>query len=152
MPYTIFPTGTTIYNPAKSHNCFVLFDGRDGRSFLIDMNGNLVHAWPYCGFPVEMIDPEINGGRRGDIICQKEPDIFANETLLIVDWKADIVWEYVNPYFGEWVDHDVESGGSLSNWIFRAQPIPYEWVPESVSRSEKPVMEIDVSAFRVPSN
>ena len=94
MTYSIFPTGTTIYNPAKTHNCYVLYDGRDGRSFLIDMNGNLVHSWPYCGFPVEMIAPEINDGKKGHIICQKEPDIFANENLLIVDWDADIVWEW----------------------------------------------------------
>jgi len=94
MPYSVFPTGTTIYYPDKAYNCYVLYDGRDGRSFLIDMNGNLVHSWPYCGFPVEMIDPEINEGNRGHIICQKEPDIFSNETLLIVDWDAEVVWEW----------------------------------------------------------
>ena len=94
MPYSIFPTGTTLYDPERAYNCFVLYDGRDGRSFLIDMNGNLVHEWPYCGFPVEMIDPDMNEGNRGHIICQKEPDIFSNETLLIVDWNADAIWEW----------------------------------------------------------
>ena len=58
------------------------------------MNGNEVHTWPYTGFPSEMIDPEINGGRLGHIICQKEPEIFSNETLLVVDWDANIVWEW----------------------------------------------------------
>ena len=94
MPYSVFPTGTTIYYPDKAFNCFVLYDGRDGRSFLIDMGGNLVHNWPYTGFPVEMIDPAINRSRRGHVICQKEPEIFSNETLLIVDWDANIVWEW----------------------------------------------------------
>jgi hypothetical protein len=94
MPYSVFPTGTTIYYPDKAFNCFVLYDGRDGRSFLIDMDGNLVHSWPYTGFPVEMIDPAINRNRRGHVICQKEPEIFSNETLLIVDWDANIVWEW----------------------------------------------------------
>ncbi|MBW2066319.1 MAG: ArsR family transcriptional regulator, partial [Deltaproteobacteria bacterium] len=62
MPPTIFPTGVTIYDPDKAHNCYVLFDGRDGRSYLIDMNSNEVNTWPYKGFPTEMIDPAFNEG------------------------------------------------------------------------------------------
>ena len=108
MPYSIFPTGTTIYDPKRSCNCYVLYDGRDGRSFLIDMCGNPVHTWPYCGFPVEMIDPEINMGIR-------------------------------QSRFRTVTDHDVESGGSLSNRVFRAQPIPYDWVPDDTPRTETPV-------------
>ena len=64
--------------------------------------------------------------------------------------KGEIVWEYVNPFFGEWADHDVESGGSLSNWVFRAQPIPYDWVPADTPRSERPVDPPEISEFRVP--
>lgn len=94
MPPSIFPTGTTIYKPEGTYNSYVLYDGRDGRSFLIDMNGNLVHTWPYTGFPVEMIDPHINDGARGHIICQKEPEIYSCENLLIVDWDANIIWEW----------------------------------------------------------
>jgi len=94
MPPTIFPTGVTIYDPDKAHNCYVLFDGRDGRSYLIDMNGNEVNTWPYTGFPTEMIDPAFNEGKRGHVICQKEPEIFSNETLLIVDWEGNIIWEW----------------------------------------------------------
>jgi Arylsulfotransferase (ASST) len=94
MPPSVFPTGTTLYNPEKAFNCYVLIDGRDGRSYLIDMNGNDVHSWPFTGFPAEMIDPEINGGRLGDIICQKEPEIFSCENLLKVDWDGKILWEW----------------------------------------------------------
>lgn len=94
MPYSIYPTGTTIYHPAACHNHYILYDGRDGHSYLIDMNGNPVHTWPYTGFPVEMINPEFNNGLRGQIICQKEPEIYSCETLLVVDWDANIVWEW----------------------------------------------------------
>jgi len=94
MPPSVFPTGTTGFNPAKTYNSYVLYDGRDGRSFLIDMNGNAVHSWPYTGFPVEMIDPAINSGIRGHILCQKEPEIYSCENLLIVDWDSNIVWEW----------------------------------------------------------
>lgn len=94
MPPSVFPTGTTRFNLSKTYNSYVLYDGRDGRSFLIDMNGNAVHSWPYTGFPVEMIDPAINNGIRGHIICQKEPEIYSCENLLIVDWDSNIVWEW----------------------------------------------------------
>ena len=94
MPYSVFPTGTTIYYPEKCYNSLILYDGRNGRSFLIDMGGNLVHSWPYTGFPVEMIDPKINNGLRGHILCQKESEVYSCETLLIVDWDANIVWEW----------------------------------------------------------
>ena len=75
-----------------------------------------------------------------------------NGRLFQVTIDGDIVWEYVNPIFGQWTDHDVESGGSLSNWVFRAQPIPYDWVPDDTPRSETPVEKTDVSKYRVPSN
>ncbi len=94
MPPTIFPTGVTIYDPDKAHDCYVLFDGRDGRAHLIDMQGNTVHRWPYSGWPVEMIDPAGAEGRKGHILGQKEPDPFANETVIEVDWDGNIVWEW----------------------------------------------------------
>jgi hypothetical protein len=94
MPYSVFPTGTTIYDPEKCYNSYVLYDGRDGRSFLIDMNGTLINTWSYTGFPAEMIDPQINNGTRGHIICQKEAEIYSCKTLLVVDWDSNVVWEW----------------------------------------------------------
>ena len=72
-----------------------------------------------------------------------------NGRLFQVTSNGDIVWEYVNPYFGQWADHNVESGGNLSNWIFRAQPIPYEWVPDETPRSEEVVTPPDNLEFRI---
>jgi len=94
MPPSVFPTGVTIYEPGKAFNCYVLFDGREQKSYLIDMNGNDVHVWNYRGFPAEMIDPALNQGRHGHVFAQKEPDIFANETLLELDWEGTIVWQW----------------------------------------------------------
>ena len=94
MPTSIFPTGVTRHDPDRAWNGYVLFATTDARSLLIDMTGNEVRAWPWVGFPSEMIDPAINDWRKGDIIVQKEPDIFANETLMIVDWEAHPIWEW----------------------------------------------------------
>lgn len=44
--------------------------------------------------------------------------------------KGDIVWEYVSPYFGP---SAVGGAGRQvqTNWVYRAQPVPYDWVPGS---------------------
>jgi len=94
MPYSVFPTGTTIYYPEKCHNHYTLYDSRDGHSYLIDMSGKKVHSWVYNGSPSEMIDPAINNGIRGQIICRKEPHKLSCETVLILDWDSNIVWEW----------------------------------------------------------
>ena len=52
---------------------------------------------------------------------------------------GDILWEYVNPYFGS------QTYTSLN----ATPPIPYDWVPESTPRSEKGVARIDIKNYRV---
>ncbi len=61
---TVFPTGTTIYNPAEAYSSYILISDHtavgnhpsakvraqgEGKSpddiRLIDMNGNVVHTW-----------------------------------------------------------------------------------------------------------
>lgn len=94
MPPSIFPTGVTRYDPGRAHGCYVLYDGRNADAFLIDMNGNVVNRWPYSGFPVEMIDPDLIDAARGRIFAQKGPQIFDNDTLVELDWDGSIVWEW----------------------------------------------------------
>ncbi len=94
MPPTVFPTGVTIHFPEKAFGCYVLFDGHSDRTYLIDMNGNDVHTWPYAGWPSEMIDPALANGAKGNIIVQKEANSFDNKTLLELDWDGNVMWEW----------------------------------------------------------
>ena len=149
MSPTIYPTGVTIHYPDRAHPTLVLFDGRDGKSHLIDMNGNEVRSWPYTAFPAEMIDPALTGGGTAHVFVQKEPDVFDNVTLLELDWDGETVWEYMNPYFGPHGEHGTPTGGKLVSWIFRAQPVPYDWAPAGTPMSEDPVIPPDLSQFRV---
>lgn len=55
--------------------------------------------------------------------------------------KGDIVWEYVSPYFSE--------GAVASNTVYRAQPVPYDWVPAGTPRAEQAIAAQDVKSFRV---
>jgi hypothetical protein len=67
-----------------------------------------------------------------------------NGRFFQVTRAGEIVWEYVSPYFGPLF------GNSLSNWVYRAQPVPYDWVPAGTSHGERAVVPPDVSTFRVP--
>ena len=44
---SVYPTGVTIYDPALAYNSYVAYATYDNRSLLIDMNGTIVHTWPY---------------------------------------------------------------------------------------------------------
>lgn len=65
--------------------------------------------------------------------------------------SGEIVWEYINPYFGR-----TPVGGTgrqvYSNWVYRAQPVPYDWVPSGTPHSENKVTPPDLSKFRVPDS
>jgi hypothetical protein len=97
---SIFPTGVTIYDPGRAYNMYVLFDGRDGKSYLIDMNGNEVKTWDRIGFPSEMLDPIVSGGERGHIFVQLSgtgghgPSIFNNAEVAELNWDGDLIWRW----------------------------------------------------------
>ena len=115
---SVYPTGVTRYDPALAYNCYVLFDGRDGRTHLIDMDGNEVHTWPHVGFPSQMLSPAVTGGRRGDILVQLYDtppqfgppvfdDIFRNVEIGELDWSGHVVWK--------WGRHDAPGGAAREN-------------------------------------
>jgi hypothetical protein len=72
-----------------------------------------------------------------------------NGRLFQVTPGGEIVWEYVSPYFRHSTDA-ITGRPSLTNQVYRGQPVPYEWVPSGVPRSERPVNALDPAAFRVP--
>ena len=50
---TVFPRGTTIYNPEKCYNGYTIFVGR-GKIDLIDMNGRTAHEWKIVSADLEI--------------------------------------------------------------------------------------------------
>ncbi|MDE1163224.1 MAG: aryl-sulfate sulfotransferase [Acidobacteriaceae bacterium] len=111
-PPRVYPTGVTIYDPAKAYNSFVGFSGPDGLMHLIDMNGHEVHRWSHGGNPGEVLDPKLVGGARGHVMLQlSENDdprggIFKDKTFGEVDWNDKTVWEW---------GKDAPDGGALQN-------------------------------------
>jgi hypothetical protein len=59
---------------------------------------------------------------------------------------GEIVWEYINPHFTR---SNTPGGRSLSNAVYRAQPVPYSWVPEGTPHSERAVVPPDPENFRI---
>jgi hypothetical protein len=62
--------------------------------------------------------------------------------------RGEIVWEYVSPYFGE-APFDP---GVVTNWVYRGQPVPYDWVPADTPHSESPVVPLNNATFQVPAS
>jgi len=107
---SVYPTGVTIYDPARAYNSYVLFGdasaGARGETHLIDMNGNEVHSWDWGGFPSRMVDPALIGGKRGVIGAQTShleskgegvipglPDVYQDKEIGLVDWNGKILWQ-----------------------------------------------------------
>ena len=61
MPPSVFPTGVTISDPDIAHPTSILIDTRKGHSYVIGMDGSVIHSWPKIGFPSELIDPALWG-------------------------------------------------------------------------------------------
>lgn len=111
---TIYPTGVTIYDPTAAWNGFVLFNGTDERTYLIDMDGHPLHRWDRHGFPSRIVDPSQVGGQRGILGTQLSsislvealtmggatgvipggPATFRDKTFGYVDWNDRVLWSW----------------------------------------------------------
>lgn len=90
---TIYPTGTTIYDPEKCFNGYTLFPAPEHGALLIDMNGRPVHFWKDLqGFPNKLLPGGNVLGHRGerDMRYGYQDDV----DLVEVDWDGNIVWEF----------------------------------------------------------
>ena len=70
-----------------------------------------------------------------------------NGRFLQVTNTGEIVWEYISPYFSQPRVDDPQQ--VISNSVYRAQPVPYEWAPAGTPHSENPVKAPDYSQFHV---
>jgi len=115
MPASVYPTGTTIYNPEKCWNGYTLFPvgvpgGNGMGAILIDMNGNPVNLWQGCyGFPNKMLPGGYVMGPSGRQIGRVYHD---SSDLIQVDWDGNVVWEF-SQY------EQIEAPGAKPAWTAR---------------------------------
>ncbi len=61
--------------------------------------------------------------------------------ILEVTQAHELVWEYISPYWGEFLP---------LNMIYRAYRAPYTWVPQLEKPEEASIERLDVRHFKVP--
>lgn len=90
---TVFPTGTTVYDPEKCQSGYTLFTGPTKGVLLINMNGKAVRYWKdFQGFPGKMI----RGGHLFGHVGNRDPKAaYQDQTdLTEVDWDGNIEWTF----------------------------------------------------------
>ena len=98
MSVSVYPTGTTVYDPEKCWNGYTvfqgsLFEGERIGAVLIDMNGNVVNQWKGLdGFPNRVLPGGYIMGSTGI----RNPKFGLQETtdLVQADWDGNIVWRF----------------------------------------------------------
>jgi hypothetical protein len=98
MSETVFPTGTTIYQPEKCWNGYTVFqpmmhEATSPGATLIDMNANVVNRWKGLdGFPNKMLPGGYILGSSG----MRNPRYGFQDMrdLVQVDWDGNIVWKF----------------------------------------------------------
>lgn len=90
---TVYPTGTTIYDPEKCWNGYTLFPAKDAGAALIDMNGNTVQLWKGLdGFPNKLLPGGYVMGSTG--VRNPKYGYQDQLDLVQVDWDGNIVWKF----------------------------------------------------------
>ena len=95
MASTVYPTGTTIYEPEKCWNGYTIFQPGDSGATLIDMNGNVVNQWrDLKGLP--SANKILPGGYVMGTTKSRKPKygFQDNVDLVQVDWDGNIVWRF----------------------------------------------------------
>lgn len=97
MAVTVYPTGTTIYDPEKCWNGYTVFQtnmhSNHPAAALINMNGDIVNLWQRLdGFPNKMLPGGFIMGSTG----MRNPKYGFQDMLDLVqvDWEGNIVWRF----------------------------------------------------------
>ena len=126
---TIYPTGVTVYDPAKCENGYTVLSVPPIGVILLDMNGKVVRRWKdMYGFPPKMLP-------GGHLIASRATRPAANgyqdqEDLTMVDMDGNIEWTFdhnqlINDPDGErWMarqHHDYQVTGSPTGYFCPGQ-------------------------------
>jgi hypothetical protein len=108
---TVYPTGTTIYDPDRCWNAYTIYQANDVGATLIDMNGNVVQQWQGLhGEPNKILPGGYVMGNSG----RRNPKYAFQDLidLVQVDWDGNVVWKF-NQY------EYIEDPGEEPQWMVR---------------------------------
>ena len=108
---SVYPTGTTIYDPEKCWNGYTIFQAKEVGATLIDMNGSEVQQWEGLhGSPNTMLP----GGYVMGCTGERNPQYGMQDQLDVVqvDWDGNIVWKFNKHEY-------IEDPGEEPEWMAR---------------------------------
>ena len=91
------PTELLLHDKEKTYNGYTLF-GVGSRTYLLDMEGRVVHTWP-VGTNPKLLD-------NGNIVDASKDDPSGFQGFKEVDWDGKTVWEYTEKRDGYAPHHD----------------------------------------------
>jgi len=108
---SVYPTGTTIYDPEKCWNGYTIFQAKELGALLIDMNGGEVQLWKGLhGFPNKLLPGGFVMGHTGE----RDPRYGMQDQidLVQVGWDGNIVWKFDQYEY-------IEDPGQEGEWMAR---------------------------------
>lgn len=108
---SVYPMGTTIYDPEKAWSGYTLMPVPKVGAVLIDMNGNVVKVWKNLqGFPNKLL----SGGQVMGSLGLREPQFaYQDQTDVVqVDWDGKVVWKFNKKEY-------IEDEGQEPQWMAR---------------------------------
>ena len=108
---SVYPTGTTIYDPSQCWSGYTIFQAKELGALLIDMNGSEVKLWKGLhGLPNKMLPGGYvlvaTGERNTKYGMQDYLDVVQ------VDWEGKVVWRFNEFEY-------IEDPGEEPQWIAR---------------------------------
>jgi len=131
---TVYPLGTTIYDPDKCYNGYTLFTYMytEPEVKLIDMNGNIVHKWKTRAERAKLL-------KNGNLIVNEVREGEKKPIVAEYDWDGHRLWDYEPP---NRVHHDLQRLENGNTLILTTEPVPDEYrekIKDPVRRSAKPI-------------
>lgn len=109
---SVFPTGATIYDPARCFNGYTVFQARELGALVVDMNGGEVKLWRGLhGFPNKLLPGGQVLGHTGERDTQYGMQDYRD--LIQVDWEGNVVWRFDRYEY-------IEDPGEAPQWMARA--------------------------------
>ena len=114
---TVYPTGTTIYDPDRAWNGYTSYRTPDDKGVvLIDMNGNIVRRWTDVVGQGRILP----GGHIIGVAPEDSPDGNDGAVLVQKSWEGNVLWS-----FNRTEQMETEDGGTV--WSAR---LHHDWQRE----------------------
>ena len=108
---TVYPSGTTIYDPEKCWGGYTIFQAKEVGAALIDMSGRVVQLWKGLhGFPNKLLPGGYVIGSTGE--RPKEFGYQDQRDIVQLDWDGNVVWKF------DKYDY-IEDPGEEPRWMAR---------------------------------